>query len=295
MKGMFHFLLIILISLVLCSETPKKYEDYAHQFFNHERQVSLYDELGKQYIFESWIKPSDKWTIYRYYETETAEKLASIIQFTVITTNATKNLNKTLHIKFTKLRIAPKNSILKNTEYFLKIFEKMYEYSPYGIKLKIEDEYNPLTTPLSNLKFSYFLKYGKTFFEHFNFQYIVKIPNTIRETKNIKLEYKELKKIKEKYTKIAIPETISELVIQIESNYDEKEAELIFADVFGTNFLNAFNNFPTDMVYRPANAQPKYRVLNTNAIVENQKNKHWLMKIFSSKSKESKEDPDNFL
>jgi hypothetical protein len=215
----------------------------------------------------------------------------SIIQFTVITTNATKNLNKTLHIKFTKLRIAPKNSILKNTEYFFKIFEKIYEYSPYDIKLKIEDLY----IPLSNLKFSYFFKYGKTFFEHFNFQYIVKIPNTIRETKNIKLGYKELKQIKEKYTKIAIPETISELVTQIESNYDEIEAELIFADVFGTNFLSAFNTFPTDMVYRPPSVKPKYRVLNTNAVVANQKKKHWLMKIFSSKSKESKVVPDNFL
>merc|ERR1712034_89667 len=70
MKGTFHFLLVILISLVQCSENSKKYEDYANQFFNHEKYISMKDELGKKYIFESWIIPSDTCTIYRNYETE---------------------------------------------------------------------------------------------------------------------------------------------------------------------------------------------------------------------------------
>lgn len=376
MKGTFHFLLVILISLVQCSENSKKYEDYANQFFNHEKYISMKDELGKEYIFESWIIPSDTCTIYRNYETEepsnyiykielepgyvgirycsengtireiqknaqpillnhakitkgsTIIKIDSLdfnnellhskadgwekytievmvpqrknlIQFEVVTTNAKKNGNKTLHIKFTKLCIAPKNSILKNTEYFLKIFENIYEYSPYDTTLKIEDVYNHQS--FNTLKFTYFFKYGKTFFEQFNFHYIVKIPDSIRETKNNKLNFEDLKKIKEKYTKIGMPETISDLVTQIESNYFEMEAEAIFVDIFYTHFQFLFDNFPTDMVYRSPKIR-KYRPTNNFEELENPKKNNVLLKLFSKLKKGteseyllSREDPDNFL
>jgi len=207
---------------------------------------------------------------------------------------------KALVIEFSKLQgISESPSIQQNMKNFFNIFEKIVNFSPYGIKLELKDYYSSIRKDFSiletNLKFIHFFKYGNTFFEQFNFQYVQKIKNKDRELKNEFLGTEEVAQICLKYPKIGYPWRIYDLVKQIQFvSQSADEFDEIFDDIFISKFgKKFFDRFPVTMVYNKSKSKTG-RQTKDDIILE-KRNFFKMFSSFKSKSTPTPDLEDNFL
>lgn len=146
------------------------------------------------------------------------------------------------YINTKQIRENSKPKIEIHAKHFLNLLTKIYEVSPIKFYLSLTDQ--------SDLQFIFLFKYGYTFYEKFDFKYLIPIPQNIRNLNSIVLDSVDLRYIESKFWRpIKLTKfTILELIEEIEKNYPEKLEKILFI-LFKYKFPNF--DLPCHMIFCP--------------------------------------------
>lgn len=204
----------------ICDEKNSQcLSEYVNHFFNFQTEILLIDQQNKKYLFELCIPHKDE-SFYSLIEYN-GQKHPSLSENINLTPKIKHDIFYLNISKIHTLFIRQKTNFNIRFKHLMKLFIQITNQAKFQMMLTLHDQ--------SNLKFNFLLKFGYTFYEKYNFEYLEELPTKFRTLKNIKLTDHDLKIIsKQNKLETKLESTlISDLVFEIEQNYDKIKTETI--------------------------------------------------------------------